>query len=60
MLVRVIKNIIRHLKVIIIQILKIVPGQKRLFGKLALACEDEIINTTEASFDDKSNMNKIT
>ena len=44
----------------IIQILKIVPVQKRLFGKLALACEDELINTTEASFDDKSNMNKIT
>ena len=44
----------------IIQILKIVPVQKRLFGKLALACEDEIINITEASFDDKSNMNKIT
>ena len=60
MLVRVIKNIIRHLKVMIIQILKIVPVQKRLFGKLALACEDEIINTTEAFFDDKSNMNKIT
>ena len=27
--------------------------EKRLFGKLALACEDEILNTNETSFDDK-------
>ena len=27
--------------------------RKRLFGKLALACEDEILNTIETSLDDK-------
>ena len=27
--------------------------EKRLFSKLALACEDEILNTNETSFDDK-------
>ena len=27
--------------------------EKRLFCKLALACEDEILNTTETSLDDK-------
>ena len=26
---------------------------KRLFGKLVLECEDEILNTTESSLDDK-------
>ena len=26
---------------------------KRLFGKLVLACEDEVLNTTQASFDNK-------
>ena len=26
--------------------------EKRLIGKLLLACEDEILNTTEASLDD--------
>ena len=27
--------------------------KKHLFGKLVLACEDEILNTTETSLDDK-------
>ena len=27
--------------------------EKRLFGKLVLACEDEKLNTAETSFDDK-------
>ena len=27
--------------------------KKRLFGKLVLACEDKMLNTTESSFDDK-------
>ena len=27
--------------------------EKSLFGKLVLACEDEIINTNETSLDDK-------
>lgn len=27
--------------------------QKRLFGKLALACEDEIFNTTKTSINNK-------
>ena len=27
--------------------------EKRLFGKLVSACEDEILNTTEPSHDDK-------
>ena len=27
--------------------------KKRLFGKLVLACEDEILNTTETSLNDK-------
>ena len=27
--------------------------EKSLFDKLVLACQDEILNTTEASFDDK-------
>ena len=31
--------------------------KKRLFGKLELVCDDEILNTTETSLDDKkSNM----
>ena len=29
------------------------PCKKRLFGKLLLACGDEILNTTETSLDDK-------
>ena len=32
-----------------IYILKIVPVKKCLFGKLVLACEDEILNTTETA-----------
>ena len=32
---------------------KIYLCKKRLFDKLVLACEDEILNTTETSFDDK-------
>ena len=28
-------------------------SKKRLFGKLALVCQNEIINTTESSFDNK-------
>ena len=36
-----------------ILILKIVHKKKHLFGKLVLACEDEIINTTETSLVDK-------
>ena len=27
--------------------------KKRLFGKLVLACEDEILNATDISLDDK-------
>ena len=29
-----------------------------LFGKLALACEDEVLNTTEKTFDDKKSICK--
>ena len=32
--------------------------KKRLFGKLVLACEDEILNTTETSRDDKKHAKK--
>ena len=36
-----------------IQILKIVPPKKDLFGKLTLTCEDEILNKTKTSLDGK-------
>ena len=48
----VIVNVIRHIKLMNIYILKKVCI-KRLFGKLVLECEDEILNTTESSLDDK-------
>ena len=32
--------------------------EKRLFCKLALACKDEILNTTETSLDDKKKKKK--
>ena len=33
--------------------------EKRLFGKLVIACEDEILNTTETSLNDKKVTCKI-
>ena len=36
-----------------IWILKILPCQKRLIDKLALECEDKILNTTEPLLNDK-------
>ena len=40
-------NVIKHVKLMNIWILKIFPCQKRLIDKLALECEDKILNTTE-------------
>ena len=42
-----------HVKLMNIQILKIVPPKKDLFGKLTLTCEDEILNKTKTSLDGK-------
>ena len=52
-LVFVIVSVIRHVKLTNIWILKIIPAKKCLIGKLVLACEDEILNTTQTSLDDK-------
>ena len=52
-LVFVIVSVIRHVKLTNIWILKIIPAKKSLIGKLVLACEDEILNTTQTSLDDK-------
>ena len=49
MLVRVIASVIRPAKLINIQMLR----RYCLFGKLVLACEDEILNTTENVLNDK-------
>ena len=46
-------SVIRHVKLTNIETLKNVCVKKSLFGKLLLACEGEIWNTTETSFDDK-------
>ena len=40
-LVRVTVNVIKHVKLTKIQIIKTSHVKKRLFGKLVLACEDE-------------------
>ena len=52
-LLRVILSVIRHVKLTNIYLLKLVYAKKRLFGKLVLAFADEILNTSENSFDDK-------
>ena len=52
-LLRVILSVIRHAKLTNIYLLKLVYAKKRLFGKLVLAFADEILNTSENSFDDK-------
>ena len=52
-LVRVIVSVIRHVKLTNIFEMKNCSWEKRLFGKLVLACEDEILNTTETSLDEK-------
>ena len=49
-LVRVIVNVIRHVKLIRI---KKCAYKKCLFGKFILPLEDQIVNTTEDSLDDK-------
>ena len=51
MLIRVIVSVITHVKLMNI---KNCSWEKWLFGKLALACEDEILNATETSVDDKN------
>ena len=51
-LVRVTVNVIRHSKLINIWRLK--TSGKVLFDKLALECEDEILNTTETLHDNKA------
>ena len=51
-LVRVIVNVLRHVKLTYTQILKIVHG-KNVFGKFILPCEGEILKTTETSVNDK-------
>ena len=43
----VILNIIKHVKLMNIYILKNISCEKHLIGKLVLKCEDEILNTTE-------------
>ena len=52
-LVYVIVSVIMHLKLMNIQILQIAHVKKGLFGKLGLACEDEILNTNETLLNDK-------
>ena len=57
-LVRVIVSAVRHAKltniVKLTNIIKNCSCKKRLFGKLALAYEDELLNLTETSFVDKN------
>ena len=50
--------VIRYVKVKNIQILKIFQAKKCLIGKLVLACEDKILNTTEIPIEDKRNVSK--
>ena len=45
--------IIKHVKLTNIQILKVVLAKKILMGKLALECEDEILNATNTLLNDK-------
>ena len=52
-LVRVIVSVIRHVKLTNIFEMKNCSWEKRLFGKFVLACEDEILNKTETSLDEK-------
>ena len=47
-------NIIKHVKLKNISVLKIAPAKKHLIGKLVLECEDEILNTTENLFNDRN------
>ena len=58
-IVHLVASAIRLIKLTNIQILKTVPTKKILIGKLVLACEDEILYTTEASLNDrKSSMRR--
>ena len=50
--VGVIASVVMPVKLINIQILKIVHAKKRLIGKIVLTCEDEISKTTETSIYD--------
>ena len=54
-LVHLIARVIRREKLTDIQILNIDYAKKHLIGKLVLECEDEILNTTETSLEDKKN-----
>ena len=50
---RVIASVIKYVKLMNIWILTIVFWEKLLIGKLALECEDEMLNTTEILHNDK-------
>ena len=52
-LVRAIVTVIKHVKLMNIQILKVVYAKKRLISKLVLQFEDEMLNTAESHTDDK-------
>ena len=47
-------GVIKHVKLMNILDTKNFSCEKRIFGKLVLACECEILNTTETSFVDKN------
>ena len=51
--VREIANIIRHVKLMNIFFFKNCSCEKGLLYKLLLICQDEILNTTETSLDNK-------
>ena len=52
-LAHVIVNVIKHVKFMNILDIKNCSCEKRLIDNISLACEDEILNTTGASLDDK-------
>ena len=55
---RVIVNVIKHEKICKYLEIKNCSCEKRLIGKLVLECEDEILNTTETSLDEKKEICK--
>ena len=57
-LVRVIVNVIKHEKTCKYLEIKNCSCEKRLIGKLILECEDEILNATETSLDEKKETRK--
>ena len=57
-LVRVIVNVIKHEKICKYLEIKICSWKKRLIGQLVLECEDEILNATETSLDEKKETRK--